>query len=103
MGAGAASHAKSTGQKGNRINVQMFDHQWSLPDFRSLKNSGSPICLSLLKGEEIGFFAYELRDALLIVPIVFFRYHDRRYYEPYLDRQLYLNRYQAELMLRNHV
>jgi uncharacterized protein YbgA (DUF1722 family)/uncharacterized protein YbbK (DUF523 family) len=39
----------------------------------------------------------------LIVPIVLFRHNARKYQEPYLGRQLYLNPYPAELMLRNHV
>ena len=39
----------------------------------------------------------------LIVPIVLLRHHARRVQEPYLNRQLYLNPYPAELMLRNHV
>jgi uncharacterized protein YbbK (DUF523 family) len=39
----------------------------------------------------------------LIVPIVLLRHHARRVQEPYLSRQLYLNPYPAELMLRNHV
>ena len=39
----------------------------------------------------------------LIVPIVLLRHHARRLQEPYLSRQLYLNPYPAELMLRNHV
>jgi uncharacterized protein YbgA (DUF1722 family) len=39
----------------------------------------------------------------LMVPIVLLRHHARKYAEPYLLRQLYLNPYPAELMLRNHV
>jgi uncharacterized protein YbgA (DUF1722 family)/uncharacterized protein YbbK (DUF523 family) len=39
----------------------------------------------------------------LTVPIVLLRHHARRVQEPYLSRQLYLNPYPAELMLRNHV
>ncbi len=38
----------------------------------------------------------------LIVPVVLLRHHARKYAEPYLLRQLYLNPYPAELMLRNH-
>ena len=39
----------------------------------------------------------------LIVPIVLLRHYVRKYEEPYLTRQLYLNPHPAELMLRNHV
>jgi uncharacterized protein YbgA (DUF1722 family)/uncharacterized protein YbbK (DUF523 family) len=39
----------------------------------------------------------------LIVPIVLLRHYARKHREPYLGRQLYLNPYPAELMLRNHV
>ena len=39
----------------------------------------------------------------LIVPMVLLLHHARRAGEPYLSRQLYLNPYPAELMLRNHV
>jgi uncharacterized protein YbgA (DUF1722 family)/uncharacterized protein YbbK (DUF523 family) len=39
----------------------------------------------------------------LIVPVVLLRHNARKYQEPYLGRQLYLNPYPAELMLRNHV
>ena len=39
----------------------------------------------------------------LIVPMVLLRHHARRVREPYLSRQLYLNPYPAELMLRNYV
>ena len=39
----------------------------------------------------------------LIVPIVLLRHYVRKYDEPYLKRQHYLNPIPAELMLRNHV
>ena len=39
----------------------------------------------------------------LVVPIVLLRHHARRLGEPYLARQLYLDPFPAELMLRNHV
>ena len=39
----------------------------------------------------------------LIVPIVLFNHYVRKYNEPYLARQYYLNPHPAELMLRNHV
>jgi uncharacterized protein YbgA (DUF1722 family) len=39
----------------------------------------------------------------LIVPIVLLRHYVRKYDEPYLKRQHYLNPHPAELMLRNHV
>jgi uncharacterized protein YbgA (DUF1722 family)/uncharacterized protein YbbK (DUF523 family) len=39
----------------------------------------------------------------LIVPVVLFRHYVRKYDEPYLKRQFYLNPHPMELMLRNHV
>ena len=39
----------------------------------------------------------------LIVPIVLLKHYVRKYDEPYLKRQHYLNPHPAELMLRNHV
>jgi uncharacterized protein YbgA (DUF1722 family) len=39
----------------------------------------------------------------LIVPIALVRHYVRKYDEPYLKRQLYLNPHPLELMLRNHV
>jgi uncharacterized protein YbgA (DUF1722 family) len=39
----------------------------------------------------------------LIVPIALLRHYVRKYDEPYLKRQHYLNPHSAELMLRNHV
>ena len=39
----------------------------------------------------------------LIVPLVLINHYVRKYDEPYLKRQYYLNPHPAELMLRNHV
>ena len=39
----------------------------------------------------------------LVVPVTLIRHYVRKYDEPYLSRQLYLNPHPAELMLRNHV
>jgi uncharacterized protein YbgA (DUF1722 family) len=39
----------------------------------------------------------------LVVPIVLLRHYTRKYDEPYLSRQYYLNPHPVELMLRNHV
>jgi uncharacterized protein YbgA (DUF1722 family) len=39
----------------------------------------------------------------LIVPITLFQHHFRRYPIPWVEEQVYLNPYPAELMLRNHV
>jgi uncharacterized protein YbgA (DUF1722 family)/uncharacterized protein YbbK (DUF523 family) len=39
----------------------------------------------------------------LIVPIVLLRHYVRKYDDPYLKRQYYLNPHPLELMLRNHV
>ena len=39
----------------------------------------------------------------LIVPIVLINHYVRKYDEPYLKRQVYLNPHPVELMLRNHV
>jgi uncharacterized protein YbgA (DUF1722 family) len=39
----------------------------------------------------------------LIVPVTLINHYVRKYDEPYLKRQHYLNPHPAELMLRNHV
>jgi uncharacterized protein YbgA (DUF1722 family)/uncharacterized protein YbbK (DUF523 family) len=39
----------------------------------------------------------------LIVPVVLFQHYVRKYDQPYLKRQYYLNPHALELMLRNHV
>jgi uncharacterized protein YbgA (DUF1722 family) len=54
----------------------------------------------------------ELRDVIdryhrglvpLVVPLTLLGHYVRRYDEPYLKRQVYLNPHPLELMLRNHV
>ena len=47
--------------------------------------------------------AYHGELVPLIVPIVLFQHYVRKYDEPYLQRQHYLNPHPAELKLRNHV
>jgi uncharacterized protein YbgA (DUF1722 family)/uncharacterized protein YbbK (DUF523 family) len=61
--------------------------------------------LSADEKAEVGEVIEEYRQGLvpIVVPIVLLRHHARRVQEPYLARQLYLNPYPAELMLRNHV
>lgn len=39
----------------------------------------------------------------LVVPVTLIKHYVRKYDEPYLARQVYLNPHPAELMLRNHV
>lgn len=39
----------------------------------------------------------------LVVPLTLIKHYVRRFAQPYLSRQLYLNPHPAELMLRNHV
>lgn len=39
----------------------------------------------------------------LVVPVTLIRHYVRKYNEPYLGRQVYLNPHPVELMLRNHV
>lgn len=46
---------------------------------------------------------YRLGRVPLIVPITLLKHHLRRYPEPYIDRQHYLNPHPRELMLRNNV
>jgi len=38
----------------------------------------------------------------LVVPVTLMRHYARKYDEPYLSRQVYLNPHPAELKLRNH-
>lgn len=38
----------------------------------------------------------------LIVPLVLIKHYVRKYREPYLERQFYLNPHPIEMMLRNH-
>lgn len=46
---------------------------------------------------------YHDRMVPLVVPVTLIRHYVRKYDEPYLGRQVYLNPHPAELMLRNHV
>ena len=39
----------------------------------------------------------------LIVPVTLINHYTRKYEEPYLKNQFFLNPFPAELMLRNHV
>ena len=39
----------------------------------------------------------------LIVPLMLIRHYVRKFNEPYLKKQYYLNPHPLELMLRNHV
>jgi len=39
----------------------------------------------------------------LVVPVTLIKHYARKFAEPYLERQLYLDPHPAELMLRNHV
>jgi len=45
--------------------------------------------------------AYRLGQLPLIVPITLLKHHFRRYPDPYVERQVYLNPHPQELMLRN--
>lgn len=47
--------------------------------------------------------AYRLEQVPLIVPITLIKHYLRRYPNPYMDRQYYLNPHPKELMLRNHI
>lgn len=47
--------------------------------------------------------SYHRRLVPLIVPLTLLRHYVRRYEEPWLVRQVWLNPHPAELMLRNHV
>lgn len=38
----------------------------------------------------------------LVVPVILIRHHVRKYDEPYLKGQYYLEPHPAEIMLRNH-
>lgn len=44
---------------------------------------------------------YRLGQVPLIVPITLLKHHLRRYPQPYIDQQYYMNPYPEELMLRN--
>ena len=45
---------------------------------------------------------YQQQLAPLVVPVTLIRHYVRKYGEPYLSRQYYLNPHPAELILRNH-
>jgi uncharacterized protein YbgA (DUF1722 family) len=46
---------------------------------------------------------YRLGQIPLVVPLTLLNHHLRKYPQPYLEDQYYLNPYPQELMLRNHV
>ena len=46
---------------------------------------------------------YRRGDIPLIVPITFINHYVRKYDQPYLKQQVYLNPHPLELQLRNHV
>jgi uncharacterized protein YbgA (DUF1722 family) len=46
---------------------------------------------------------YHQRIIPLIVPVTLLNHYVKKYDEPYLKRQYYLNPHPLELMLRNHV
>jgi uncharacterized protein YbgA (DUF1722 family) len=50
-----------------------------------------------------GIEAYRKGLVPLVVPITLFQHHFRRHSMPWVEEQVYLNPYPAELMLRNHV
>lgn len=50
-----------------------------------------------------GIEAYRTGLVPLVVPITLFQHHFRRHSMPWVEEQVYLNPYPAELMLRNHV
>lgn len=47
--------------------------------------------------------AYRMQQVPLIVPITLFKHYLRRYPDPYIEQQYYLNPHPKELMLRNHI
>ncbi len=47
--------------------------------------------------------SYHREQVPLIVPVTLLNHYVRKYQEPYLGRQVYLNPHPLELMLRNHV
>lgn len=47
--------------------------------------------------------SYRIEQVPLIVPITLIKHYLRRYPDPYIDRQYYLNPHPKELMLRNHI
>ena len=46
--------------------------------------------------------AYQRGDIPLIVPVTLLNHYVRKYEEPYLSTQVYLNPHPMELRLRNH-
>lgn len=54
--------------------------------------------------EELGEIIRQYHNGLipLIVPVVLINHYVRKYHEPYLESQYYLNPHPMELMLRNH-
>ena len=46
---------------------------------------------------------YHQESVPLVVPITLLKHYVRKYDDPYLKKQLYLNPHPVELMLRNHV
>ena len=69
-------------------------------------------CMGYFKKQLLRDEKQELREVIddyhdgrvpLIVPITLIRHYVRRFGEPYLLRQIYLNPHPKELMLRNHV
>ncbi len=69
-------------------------------------------CMGYFKKQLLADEKKELREVIddyhdgrvpLIVPITLVRHYVRRFAEPYLARQVYLNPHPKELMLRNHV
>jgi len=47
--------------------------------------------------------AYRMQQVPLIVPITLIKHYLRRYPDPYIEQQYYLNPHPKELMLRNHI
>jgi uncharacterized protein YbgA (DUF1722 family) len=47
--------------------------------------------------------AYRREDVPLLVPLTLINHYGRRYDQPYLKEQYYLNPHPLELMLRHHV
>jgi len=45
--------------------------------------------------------AYRLGQVPLVVPLILLKHHFRRFPDPYIARQVYLNPHPQELMLRN--
>jgi uncharacterized protein YbgA (DUF1722 family)/uncharacterized protein YbbK (DUF523 family) len=78
-----------------RKNVNVLQH--SMGYFKKVLSADEKAELTEVIGQ------YHQGLVPLVVPVVLLRHYARKYAEPYLLRQLYLNPYPAELMLRNHV